>query len=238
MLTFTPAPASLPDGLRIYAIGDVHGCAAQLEELHAQITADLAARPVAEARLIHLGDYIDRGADSAAVIARLAGDPPIAGLPTINLTGNHEQMMLTALATLDPDDIAQWLANGGADALRSWGVAPEMPAAEWLMAIEPAHLRFLRDLDITHRAGGYLFVHAGIRPGVPLEQQSPHDLVWIREAFLACDDDFGVVVVHGHTPVAAPLVRRNRIDIDTGAYLGRALTCAVLEDERVGFLQA
>jgi len=238
MFSLAPAPGSLPSGLRVYAIGDVHGCIAQLEDLHAQIAADLAARPVAEARLIHLGDYIDRGADSAAVIFRLAGGPPVAGLPTINLTGNHEQMMLTALATLDPDDIALWLANGGGETLGSWGIAPERPAAEWSASIAPEHLKFLRDLDVMHRAGGYLFVHAGIRPGVPLEQQSPHDLLWIRQVFLACEDDLGMVVVHGHTPAAAPLIRRNRIGIDTGAYFGGALTCAVLEEDRVGFLQA
>ena len=105
-------------------------------------------------------------------------------------------------------------------------------------AFAPDHLALLRGLPVTHRAGGYLFVHAGIRPGVPLDAQGREDLLWIREPFLSFDGDLGCVVVHGHTPIPAPLVRPNRIDIDTGAYLGGELTCAVLEADRIGFLQA
>jgi len=96
----------------------------------------------------------------------------------------------------------------------------------------------MRELPLTHQEGGYLFVHAGIRPGVALAAQDRHDLLWIREPFLTSDNDFGVVVIHGHTPVPAPLMRLNRVDVDTGAYLGGELTCAVLEADRIGFLQA
>jgi len=237
-MRFTEAPADLPPGLRIYAVGDVHGCATRLRDLHSQIAADLAARPIAQARLIHLGDYIDRGPDSAEVIGLLAAGPPIRNLGTINLTGNHEQMMLTALATQDADDIDLWLANGGVDSLESWNISPDSPPDNWPNTIARGHLAWMRELPLTHQAGGYLFVHAGIRPGVPLEAQDRHDLLWIREPFLTSDDDLGIVVIHGHTPVPAPLMRLNRIDIDTGAYLGGELTCAVLEADRIGFLQA
>lgn len=247
-MRFTEAPADLPAGLRVYAIGDVHGCAARLRDLHAQIAADLTARPVARARLIHLGDYIDRGPESAAVIALLASGAPIPGLDApgldridldrIDLTGNHEQIMLAALATQDPDDIDLWLSNGGADTLESWGIPPDSPPETWAGAIASDHLVWLRERPLFHQEGGYVFVHAGIRPGVAMEAQDRHDLLWIREPFLTSDDDFGIVVVHGHTPVPAPLVRPNRIDIDTGAYLGGELTCAVLEEDRIGFLQA
>jgi len=235
---FTPAPSSLPAGMRVYAVGDIHGCATRLEDLHRLIAADLAARPVAEPLLLHVGDYVDRGPDSRAVIARLAAGPPIPGLPTVNLTGNHEQMMLKTLASLDPDDIENWLANGGEETLRSWELNPFDDPEAWPAAIAPAHTAFMRDMPLMHRAGGYLFVHAGVRPGVKLDRQSREDLLWIRDPFLSHDGDLGLVVVHGHTPVSAPLVRRNRIDIDTGAYLGGDLTCAVLEGDRIGFLMA
>ena len=235
---FTWAPASLPEGQRIYAVGDIHGCATRLEELHGLIAADLQARPIAEPTLLHVGDYVDRGPDSRAVIARLAEGPPIPGLNTVNLTGNHEQMMLKTLGSLDQDDIDLWLANGGEETLRSWGLNPFDDPEAWPAAVLPAHVAFMRDMPLTHRAGGYLFVHAGVRPGVKLDVQGRDDLLWIREPFLSYDGDLGVVVVHGHTPVSAPLVRRNRIDIDTGAYLGGDLTCAVLEADRIGFLVA
>lgn len=237
-MRFTEAPADLPPGQRIYAVGDIHGCAARLRDLHRQIAADLAARPIAQARLIHLGDYIDRGPESAEVIALLTNGPPIRNLETINLTGNHEQMMLTALATQDPEDIDLWLSNGGIDTLESWHISPDSPPDSWANTIAPQHLIWMRERPLIHQEGGYLFVHAGIRPGVALQAQDRHDLLWIREPFLTTDDNLGVVVVHGHTPVPAPLMRPNRICIDTGAYLGGELTCAVLEDDLIGFLQA
>jgi len=235
---FTAAPARLPPGQRVYAVGDVHGCATRLAELHRLIAADCAARPVAAASLVHVGDYVDRGPDSRAVIEMLSAGPKPAGLPAVNLTGNHEQMLLKTLASLDPDDIEVWLANGGEETLASWGIDWNAPPEDWGAAFAAAELAFMRDLALMHRAGPYLFVHAGIRPGLALERQSRDDLLWIREPFLSSDADFGAVVVHGHTPVAAPLVRPNRIDIDTGAYLGGDLTCAILEEDRIGFLFA
>ena len=238
MIDFTPAPASLPPGQRVYAIGDVHGCLERLEALHALIAEDLAARPVGEAALVHLGDYVDRGPDSAGVVALLAAGVQLADVPTINLMGNHEHMMLAAVATGETDATDLWLANGGANSLLSWGVPRSAQPKEWPSYLPMPHLVFLRDLAVHHAAGGYLFVHAGIRPGIPLERQSRHDQMWIREPFLSSKEPFGPVVVHGHTPRHEPVVRPNRIGIDTGAVMGGVLTCVVLEEDRLGFITA
>lgn len=232
-----PAPASLPPRQRIYAVGDVHGCAGRLRDMHRAIAADLAERPIADALLIHIGDYIDRGPDSAAVIETLLHGPAIPGLHVINLMGNHEDLLLAALGDpARPDLAGNWLNNGGVPSLASWGVRPESGPAEWEQQIPPEHVQFLRNLAIRHAVGGYLFVHAGVRPGVPLAEQSVQDMLWIREPFLSCGDNFGAVVVHGHTPVREPVVRPNRVGIDTGAVMGGRLTCAVFEADRLGFI--
>ncbi|MDE2514864.1 MAG: serine/threonine protein phosphatase [Rhodospirillales bacterium] len=230
-----PAPASLPQGLRIYAVGDIHGCRDRLEALHAAIAADLAARPVARPLLIHLGDYVDRGPDSAGVVRLLAAGPPLAGIETINLLGNHEQTMLDALSG-DRPAATDWLFAGGAATLASYGADPAAPREVWPTAIPAAHLDFLRALRLSHREGGYLFVHAGIRPGVALADQAREDLLRMRQPFLYSEADFGAVVVHGHTPVKAPVVRPNRIALDTGAVFGGTLSCGVFEGDRIGFI--
>ena len=144
--------------------------------------------------------------------------------------------MLAAIATGEAEATELWLANGGADSLLSWGVPRSAQPKEWPSYLPKPHLMFLRDLAVRHAAGGYLFVHAGIRPGIPLERQSRHDLMWIREPFLSFKQPFGPVVVHGHTPRQEPVVRPNRIGIDTGAVMGGVLTCAVLEEDRLGFI--
>ena len=238
MIDFIQAPARLPPGQRVYAIGDVHGCLDRLVALHGLIADDLAERPVAGPVLVHLGDYVDRGEDSAGVVARLAAGVALPGVPTVNLMGNHEHMMLEAIAEGEAEAAGLWLANGGGDSLRSWGVSPSALARDWSGYLPEAHLRFLRALELRHEVGGYLFVHAGIRPGVPLDRQDRHDLIWIREPFLSSDAPHGVVVVHGHTPRQEPVVRANRIGIDTGAVMGGVLTCVVLEDDRLGFITA
>ena len=237
MPDFQPAPASLPPGRRVYAVGDVHGCDDKLATLHARIAEDLAARPVDAPLLLHLGDYVDRGPDSAGVVARLAGGPPLPGMPVVNLMGNHERTMLDALAG-ERAAVTDWRISGGREALASWGLDAEGDSAGWAAGIPPAHLAFLRGLGLHHRLGGYLFVHAGLRPGLPLEAQSPDDLLRIRHSFLASEADFGAVVVHGHSPTRGPVVKPNRIGIDTGAVFGRELTCLVLEADRLAFLQA
>jgi serine/threonine protein phosphatase 1 len=238
MIDFVAAPASLPPNQRVYAIGDVHGCLDRLAAMHASIAADLAARPVREPLLVHLGDYVDRGPDSAGVVARLAGRVTMPDVPTVNLMGNHEHMMLDAVASGESEATELWLANGGTESLRSWGVPRSAQPKDWASYLPTPHLLFVRDLAVYHEAGGYLFVHAGVRPGIPLAQQSRHDLMWIREPFLSSKGSFGAVVVHGHTPRQEPVVRPNRIGIDTGAVIGGVLTCVVLEADRLGFITA
>jgi serine/threonine protein phosphatase 1 len=237
MLRLDPAPATLPPGERLYAIGDIHGCAARLALLHARIAADLAARPVARATLLHLGDYIDKGEDSAGVLALLAGHPAPPGLQPVHLTGNHEAALLAALEG-GAGDVADWLWCGGRATLASYGLDPAAGPAAWAAAIPPAHLGFLRGLRRCHRAGGYFFVHAGIRPGVALEAQSAEDMIRIRQPFLSSEARHGAVVVHGHTARAEPELRHNRINLDTAAWSGGPLSCGVFEADRIGFLAA
>jgi serine/threonine protein phosphatase 1 len=238
MIELTAAPATLPPGERVYAIGDVHGCLDRLVALHEAIAEDIAARPAENTTLVHLGDYVDRGCDSAQVIDWLINRPPVPADNIVNLMGNHELMMLSAVAGLDPEAAGLWMVNGGADSLLSWGISCAVAPAQWATRIPRQHLIFLRDLALSHRIGPYLFVHAGIRPGVPLDQQSRQDLLWIREPFLSSQDDHGAVIVHGHTPKREPVVLANRIAIDTGAVLGGDLTCVVLEADMLGFLRS
>jgi len=236
MIDLLPAPASLLSGQRVYAVGDVHGCFERLVAMHEQIAADLANRPVEHAVLVHLGDYVDRGLESAQVIEWLLAGPPVPVQQVVNLMGNHEHMMLAALAQSDAETADLWMRNGGADSLMSWGVPRTVAQADWAARIPLPHLMFLRDLALRHRIGPYMFVHAGVRPGVPLVQQSRQDLLWIREPFLSSNQDHGAVVVHGHSPRRDPFVGRNRIGIDTGAVIGGSLTCVVLEDDKLGFI--
>lgn len=237
MPELAPAPAALPAGRRVYAIGDIHGCLGQLLALHEMIAADLAARPIEAPLLVHIGDYVDRGPDTAGVIERLRHGPPIVGVPTVNLKGNHEQTMIEALAG-ERAAGTDWLFHGGKPALESYGIDPDGPRDAWAVAVPDSHHAFLGQLTLMHREGGYVFAHAGIRPGVPLEEQTQDDLLRIRQPFLFTDQDLGVIVVHGHTPTSAPVVRRNRIGIDTGAVFGGKLTCLVLEGAMMGFLSA
>jgi serine/threonine protein phosphatase 1 len=233
----TKAPATLPPGERIYAVGDVHGCDSRLARMHALIAADLEAFPAARPTLVHMGDYIDRGPDSAGVLSRLIAGSPVPGMPVVNLLGNHEAMLLDALDE-NPDAASQWLANGGLESLASWDVPPDSEPDFWRRMIPRGHQELMAGLALRHDAGGYVFVHAGVRPLVPLDRQEKSDLLWIREPFLSWTRGLGAVIVHGHTPVEQPAVRANRIGIDTGAVMGGRLTCLVLEADRLGFLQA
>jgi serine/threonine protein phosphatase 1 len=237
MIALQDAPGRLPQGHRVYAIGDIHGCLDRLRTLHAAIAADLAARPVSAPLLVHVGDYVDRGPDSAGVVRLLAAGDPIPGVPTVNLMGNHERTMIDALEGIGPS-ATDWMISGGREALASWGGDPDAPRATWPAHVPPHDMAFLRGLALRHQVGGYLFVHAGIRPGVALAAQTEQDMITIRNSFLYSEQDFGVVVVHGHTPRIAPEIRFNRIGIDTGAVFNGKLTCAVLEADQIGFIQA
>jgi len=237
LISLSAAPARLPEGRRIYAIGDIHGCDVQLGDLHEMIAEDLTQRPVEAPLLLHIGDYVDRGADTAGVLQRLLAETPIPGLPVVNLVGNHDETMLHALSG-DRAAATDWLFAGGAPALQSYGIDPDSPRESWPEQVPSEHLDFLRSLTLSHRDGGYFFVHGGVRPGVPLEQQAREDLLRMRQPFLYSEMSFGAVVVHGHSPVRDPVVRHNRIAIDTGAVFGGKMTCLVLEGETLGFLTA
>jgi serine/threonine protein phosphatase 1 len=238
--------ARTPDDTRVYAIGDIHGCDQQLAEVHHRIAGDLGSRPVARHHVVHIGDYVDRGPNSAAVIERLVRYTADHAAVTC-LLGNHDECLLAFLD--NPARLgATYLSGnmGGRATLQSYGVP--MKRVGWrandygglaralIHGMPPAHRAFLDGLAGSVRIGDYFFCHAGIRPGVALARQDPEDLIWIREGFLDDEGDHGVVVVHGHTPVTAPDVRPNRINIDTGAVYGGRLTCLVLEGTGYRFL--
>ena len=237
MILLQPAPASIPLGRRVYAIGDIHGCAEQLGHLHQMIADDLARRPIQTSVLVHVGDYVDRGPDTAGVLSLLCNGPPIPVNQMVNLLGNHENTMLEALGG-ERAAATDWLFAGGRPSLESYGVDPDSPRDTWAASVPEAHIAFLRGLSLMHREGGYAFVHAGVRPGVALDSQARDDMLRMRQPFLYSESDFGAVVVHGHTPVKAAVIRHNRIAIDTGAVFGGPLTCLVLEGDTLGFLTA
>jgi serine/threonine protein phosphatase 1 len=234
----------LTEGQRLYAIGDVHGRLDLLEDILARVRADLAARPHASPRLIFLGDYIDRGPDSRGVVETLIGLRD-GDLPTEFLLGNHDSYVEEYLARPDwYDRTYHWLhrSMGGGATLASYGVPdasesrPTATRDAFAAAFPEAHRSFLRDCALWRRIGGYVFVHAGIRPGVALEDQTRDDCIWIREPFLTSTADFGFKVVHGHTIVERVEHRPNRIAIDTGAVRSGTLTCLVLEGTQVALL--
>ena len=241
MPTLTDARA--PEGLRLYAIGDIHGRLDLLREMHARIAADLAARPCAKHRVIHLGDYIDRGPDSAGVVDHL-----IAAMQTGNmacLAGNHDLYVPAFLK--DPGSAGEhWMRYGGSTSLLSWGVDPDSPALmtrPWRVlrdafaeALPAGHHAFFNNLSFMEQHGDYVFVHAGIRPRYALNKQRIADLTMIREPFLGHEGDFGAIIVHGHTVVPEPQLRHNRIALDTKAYATGILSCIVLEGGSKGLL--
>lgn len=224
---------ALPPGQRVYAVGDVHGCRTLFDALIAAIERDDAERGAAQTTIILLGDLIDRGPDSAGVLAsaRALADRR----PVHLLMGNHEEMFLDSLESLDV--LREFLRFGGRETVLSYGVGPAAYHAADLSetrALIDRHvptedIAFLRTFEDSITLGDYHFVHAGVRPGVPLDSQKAGDLHWIRGEFLAHDDGFGAVIVHGHTIFAKPQIKRGRIGIDTGAYSTGRLTALGLE---------
>lgn len=236
---------SAPPGSVIYAIGDIHGESGKLDLLHSMIRVDASRRVAKRKVVVYLGDYVDRGRDCAGVVERLAGDP-LPGFETVFLKGNHEEFLLHFLETGDTS--SGWFHNGGLDTLGGYGVEVRghslwrRDSGELRDALEEklpsGHRQFLEALRLYHVEGDYLFVHAGIRPGRSLEDQTVADMLWIRNKFLDSEEDHGLMVVHGHTPRDLPEVRPNRIGIDTGACYGGKLTALALEGESRDFLQA
>lgn len=232
-------------GYRAYAVGDVHGRLDLLDGLLAQIADDYRQRgDDARPLLVLLGDLIDRGPDSRGVVERvIAGALP--GFQTLALCGNHEEALLRLLDEEEAGLLDRWLHFGGDACVQSYGGDPlflsslaEGDAVARLRQLIPqSHQDFLRSLADTFRFGDYLFVHAGIRPGIPLERQQPRDLRWIREPFLSDPRDHGMMIVHGHTITDEPDVRSNRIGIDTGSYRDGVLTALVVDGAERAWLQ-
>ena len=233
----------IAEKVRVYVIGDIHGRADLLEDMHNRISADAARAPLDRKVLIYLGDYIDRGPDSFQVIHMLSAHP-LEGFKTVYLKGNHEDMMLGFLK--DGDYASVWLMNGGMETLKSYQIDLANPPRcakalleirqEFHEAIPRSHLDFFANLSLSHTEGDYFFAHAGVNPDKPLEAQQAADLLWIREKFLHCQASFEKTVVHGHTINPYPIIRSNRIAIDTGAYSSGRLTCLVLEGVERRFL--
>lgn len=227
----------LPEGVRIYAIGDVHGRADLLDRVLSRIDAHIAAHPTVRPIHILIGDYIDRGPASREVLDLLINCAQ--GREMVFLRGNHETFILDFLR--NPAVFREWGKMGGAETLMSYGLKPPINAdaatqkelASELNSVLPkAHRDFLGSLTSSFSCGGFFFAHAGVRPGVLLAKQRDDDLLWIRDDFLLYEEDFGKIIVHGHTPVRELDVRPNRINIDTGAYATGRLTCLIIEGDR------
>ena len=247
-LASAPKPPSriarVPEATRVYAIGDIHGCVDRLRALHEVILQDVVETTLDRRVAVYLGDYIDRGPESRKTVDLLL-EEPLPGFDSIHLIGNHEAFLLE----FQEDQLfaLSWLKNGGYATCFSYGVDPAAPPEgvdylTWLHRsltdrMPRSHRRFFETLRSSHVEGDYLFVHAGIRPGLPLDDQDLDDLLWIREPFLSSDEDFGKIVVHGHTPTEEPELRANRIGLDTGAVYGGKLTALVLEGDERRFLQ-
>lgn len=237
-------PRKGPPGKRCYVIGDVHGRLDLLDGIIDEIGKHSQSRLPREVVVVSLGDIIDRGPHSREVVERLMQPLPFDAR-LICLKGNHEEMLVRGLEG-EPRVLRNWLATGGRDCARSYGIDPvlldgqpdEIIEHNLAHAIPRRHLDFLASLPDTATFGDYLLVHAGLRPGVALADQKPGDLRWIRKGFLDNETDHGVLVIHGHSVSLEVEERRNRIGIDTGAYKTGILTAMWIEDDERGFLQA
>ncbi len=235
--------ALTPDDTCIYAIGDIHGRHDLLVSLQNKIREDSKHRKSTRKILIYMGDYIDRGFQSKEVIDLLITSP-LEGFESIYLKGNHEDALLRFLET--PEESAAWLLWGGDATLRSYGVkmhsakgkraTPTEMAKSLAAELPSTHLQFFETLQLHYQAGDYVFVHAGLRPGIALDLQTPEDRMTIREPFIFSRQSFPYTVVFGHTIFSEPFIEKDRIGIDTGAYASGKLTCAVFEGSEYTFI--
>lgn len=237
-------PARLPFDVRAYAVGDIHGRTDLLTTLEDAIIEDAAtALPQTRLFLIYLGDFVDRGGDSRGVISHLLQPPP-ERFNRVLILGNHDLWMRDFINGAPVG--GNWLQHGGAATLNSYGVKLDKHVAEnerladaqrrFSARVSPEHRQFLEDLELAFDLGDYYFCHAGIRPSLPLSRQTANDLLWIREPFLSWNGESNKVIVHGHTITEKPVVKRNRIGIDTGAFASEVLTCLVLEGTTQRFI--
>jgi serine/threonine protein phosphatase 1 len=238
-----PRRPSTPDGTRIYAIGDIHGCADAMDSLLAAIADDMKQQPVRQTMGVFLGDYVDRGSQSCSVLERLS--KKAVPMDFVALRGNHESMLLRFLE--EPAYLDEWRTFGGLETLYSYGIdvsaimrgiGYEEAHDAFATKLPKTHLDFLRSTRLSYESADYYFCHAGIRPGVKLVDQVESDLLWIRQEFLGYTNPFEKFVVHGHTPAANPDIHANRIGIDTGVYATGVLTCIVLEGDNQRFLNS
>jgi serine/threonine protein phosphatase 1 len=234
--------SSLPEGARIFAIGDIHGCDNLLEQIHQGIDDINLADPPQMSIEVVLGDMVDRGPDSRGVIERLIARARRTRL--VVLSGNHEAMMLRSLASQGA--LRQWLSLGGLETLRSYGVSPdpvldadsaERAVRHAMAAIPDEHIAFLQALPFYWSLGDLTFVHAGLRPGIQLNRQAKRDLLEIRDPFLTFPQSFGTFVIHGHTPRPDVEILHNRINLDTGAFATGCLSAAVFEKNQIRLIQ-
>lgn len=227
--------------MRLYAIGDIHGCRALLVEMHERIDTEIARDRPPDWRIVHVGDYCDRGPDTKGVldflIARMAADGRVTCL-----RGNHDEGFLSFLTARPGAGI--FINNGGETTAASYGVeadfsplAIERTRAALAAAVPDAHLRFLATLPYSASFGDFFLCHAGIRPGVPLEQQDPQDLIWIREKFLDDPRPHPKVIVHGHTPADEAEIMGNRINVDTRAFASGRLSALTVDGSRKSLLE-
>jgi serine/threonine protein phosphatase 1 len=236
-----PRSSRVPAGTRIYAVGDVHGRADLLASALSRIEADIARYPISRPITVFLGDYVDRGPASREAIELLVA---WRGLhEAVFLKGNHEDFLLRFLK--EPAVLEDWRYCGGLETLIAYGLKPPINptqveqaqlAQDLAGALPDTHHGFLQALALFFICGDFLFVHAGLRPLVPIQQQAESDLLWIREEFLLWEKPFEKIVVHGHTPVHEPEIRANRINIDTGAFATGRLTCMVFEGTEIMLL--
>ena len=236
------SPSRLPDDVRVYAVGDVHGCKKEMVRLLEAVERHIAGYG-GSTHLVFLGDMVDRGPDSSGVLEHVL----TADLPADRVTflmGNHEEIMLDCYAGKS-EQFSTWLRFGGLETMASYGVSREEIFSKdfdlthaMRSAVPPEHIAFLQSFQDTLSLGDYLFVHAGIRPGTKLEDQSPRDLRWITREFLTDKTEHGFTVVHGHTITSKVTTRSNRIGVDTGCYKSGILSALILEGDTTSVLAA
>jgi serine/threonine protein phosphatase 1 len=232
-----------PENTRIYAIGDIHGCCELLKKIHQKIIDDAKAHDHKDIVVVYMGDYIDKGPKSKEVIDSLINNP-FDGYKKIFLKGNHEWVMMNFLN--NPEIGTSWLRYGGDETLKSYGVnihsangqkkSNQQLSEDLERVISADHMAFYDKLRLSHVEGDYFFVHAGIRPGVEIEDQNQEDLLGIREEFVKYKKPFDKKVIFGHTIFDKAINQSNKIGVDSGAYLFGRLSCVVLDDYEVNFI--